>query len=132
MSTRDVNLYGSFEDWFLANIDADGARNLREHGASCGVGGLCYYSESVGLFNAFEDEIERLATDNYDTDIWQIAKQCNSRGITQLKNALVWAAAERLAHTLESQFDMVEIEDEESADEGLTPVEQSTPNLKGN
>lgn len=132
MSIRDVNLYRTFEDWFLANMDADTARDLREHGASCGIGGLCYYSETVGLFNAFEDEIERLATDDYDTEIWQIAKQCDARGITQLKNALVWAAAELLAHTLESQFDTVEIEDDESADEGLTPVEQSTPNLKGN
>lgn len=105
MSTRDVNLYGSFEDWFLANIDADSARDLRHYGASCGVGGLCYYSETVALFNAFKDEIERLATDDYETEIWQIAKQCDVRGITQLKNGLVWEAAERLAHKLERQLD---------------------------
>ena len=132
MSTRDVNLYGTFEDWFLANMDADTARDLREHGASCGIGGLCYYSETVGLFNAFEDEIERLATDDYDIDIWQIAKHCDARGITQLKNALVWAAAERLAHTLKSQLDIEEIEEEESADEVLTHVEQITHSQKGN
>ena len=111
MSTRDVNLYGSFEDWFLANIDVDSARDLREHGASCGIGGLCYYSETVGLFNAFEDEIERLATDAYDTDIWQIAKQCDARGVTQLINAMVWIAAERLAHELKHQ---ISVEQEES------------------
>ena len=104
MSTRDVNLYGSFEDWFLANMDADTARDLREHGASCGIGGLCYYGETVGLFNAFEDEIERLATDDYDTDIWQIAKQCDTRGVTQLINAMVWMAAERLAYKFERHF----------------------------
>lgn len=115
MSTRDVNLYGSFKDWFLANMDADSARDLRDHGASGGVGGLCYYSETVALFNAFEDEIERIATDDYDTEIWQIAKVCDARGITQLKNALVWAAAERLAHALESKFDEIEIEDDEPA-----------------
>lgn len=111
MSTRDVNLYGSFEDWFLANMDADTARDLRKHGASCGIGGLCYYSETVALFNAFEDEIERLATDDYETDIWQIAKNCDARGVTQLKNALVWAAAERLAYTLQDQFDEEEVEE---------------------
>ncbi len=132
MSTRDVNLYGSFEDWFLANMDADTARDLREHGASCGIGGICYYGETVELFNAFENEIEILATDDYETDIWQIAKDCDASSITQLKNALVWAAAERLAHTLESHFDMVEIEDDESEDEGLTPVDQNTLNQKGN
>ena len=111
MSTRDVNLYGSFEDWFLANMDADTARTLREHGASCGVGGLCYYSETVPLFNAFKDEIERVATDDYDIDLWQIAKACDARGVTQLQNALVWAAAERLAHLLEDQFDEEEVEE---------------------
>jgi hypothetical protein len=104
MSTRDVNLYATFEDWFLANIDADSAHDLREHGASCGVGGLCYYSDTVGLFNAFEDEIERLATDDYETEIWQIAKQCDARGVTQLINAMVWIAAERLAHTCRHQL----------------------------
>ena len=104
MSTRDVNQYGSFEDWFFANMDADSARNLREHGAICGIGGLVYYSDTVPLFNAFQDEIEAIATDNYDTDLWQFAKVCDARGITQLKNALVWAAAERLAHTLQHQL----------------------------
>lgn len=132
MSTRDVNLYGSFEDWFLANMDADTARDLREHGASCGIGGLCYYSETVELFNAFGNEIELLAMDDGDMELWEIAKASDAFGITQLKNALVWAAAERLAHTLESHFDMVEIEDDESEDEGLTPVDQSTLNQKGN
>jgi hypothetical protein len=104
MSTRDVNLYGCFEDWFLANIDADSAHELRRHGASCGIGGLCYYSETVELFNAFGNEIERLATDDYDVDLWQIAKASDARGITELKNSLVWIAAERLAHQLKFQL----------------------------
>lgn len=111
MSTRDVNLYGSFEDWFLANMDADTARTLSEHGASCGIGGLSYYSETVGLFNAFEDEIESLATDHFDMNLWQIAKTCDARGVTQLKNALVWAAAERLAYMLQDKFDEEEVEE---------------------
>ena len=114
MSTRDVNQYGSFEDWFLANMDTDSAHTLRNYGAGAGVGGLCYYSETVALFNAFEDEIERLATDNYDIDIWQIAEQCDARGVTQLKNGLVWIAAERLAHTLKNSF---EDEKEEGQDD---------------
>jgi len=129
MSTRDVNLYGSFEDWFLANMDADSARDLRKYGASCGVGGLCYYSETVGLFNAFEDEIERLATDDYDTDIWQIAKQCDARGVTQLKNALVWIAAEKLAHTLKRDLDEIEVAEEES--DGEQDAETSEPCEEG-
>lgn len=119
MSTRDVNLYGCFEDWFLANIDADSAHELRRHGASCGIGGLCYYSETVELFNAFGNEIERLATDDYDVDLWQIAKASDARGITELKNSLVWIAAERLAHQLKFQL----AEQQEESDDDLVVEE---------
>ena len=120
MSIRDVNLYGSFEDWFLANIDADSAHDLREHGANCGVGGLVYYSDTVPLFNAFEDEIETMAMDGYDTELWQFAKGCDARGITQLKNALVWSAAERLAHQFKSHLDAIktEADEEQEINEG--------------
>lgn len=120
MSTRDADSYGSFEDWFLANFDADSARDLREHGAGCGVGGLVYTSETVPLFNAFESEIENLATDDHDAELWQIAKASDARGITQLKNALVWAAAERLAQKLKNHFDASDdaVDAEQEADEG--------------
>lgn len=64
MSTRNLNLYGSFEDWFVANTDADAAHDLREHRASCGVGGLVCYSDTVPLFDAFQDEIESIAMDS--------------------------------------------------------------------
>jgi hypothetical protein len=121
MSTRDVNLYGTFEDWFLANMDADTARDLREHGASCGIGGLCYYSENVELFSAFGDEIELLAMDDGDMELWEIAKASDACGITQLINALVWRAAERLAHNLEDQFDD---QPEEEVEEGESDCEK--------
>ena len=120
MSIRNVNLYGSFEDWFLANMDADSARVLCEHGASCGVGGLVYYGETTALFNAFQDEIETMAMDGYDTELWQFAKACDARGITHLKNALVWAAAEQLAHRFACPWNTMqsEAEDEFFSDTG--------------
>ena len=117
MSTRDVNLYGSFEDWFLANMDADTARELRRHGASCGIGGLCYHGETVALFNAFGNEIELLVIDDGDMELWEIAKACDAGGITQLINAMVWIAAERLAHTLEAHFDEIEEDEDEDGEE---------------
>lgn len=120
MSTRNVNLYGSFEDWFLSNIDADSAHNLREHGASCGVGGLVYYSDTVPLFDTFQNEIETIATDDDETELWQFAKGCDARGVTQLKHALVWAAAERLAFQFKSQLDAIknEADEEQEINEG--------------
>ena len=130
MSTRDVNLYGSFEDWFLANMGVDSARDLREHGASCGVGGLCYYSETVELFNAFGNEIELLAMDDGDMELWEIAKASEAGGITQLINALVWRAAERLAHNLEDQLDEIE-EDEPECDQEGDTAESTFGNREG-
>ena len=115
MSTRDVNLYGCFEDWFLANIDADSAHELRRHGASCGIGGLCYYSETFELFNAVGNAIERSAPADYSVDFWPIAKASDARGITELKNSLVWIAAERLAHQLKFQL----AEQQEESDDDL-------------
>ena len=113
MSTRDVNLYGSFEDWFLANMDADSARVLREYGASCGIGGLIYYSETVALFSSFQSEIETIATEGYDIELWKFARGCGARCMTQLANALVWAAAERLAYQFRSHLDAIENEADE-------------------
>ena len=130
MSTRDVNLYETFENWFLANMDADTARNLREHGASCGIGGLCYYSETLELFNAFGNEIELLAMDDGDMELWEIAKASEAGGITQLINALVWRAAERLAHNLEDQLDEIE-EGEPECDKGDDTAESTFGNREG-
>lgn len=108
MPTRNVNRYGSFEDWFLANMDADSARNLREHGASCGIGGLIYYSETTALFSAFQAEIQTIALEDYATELWDFARRRDARCITMLANALVWAAAEQLAHRFAGNWNSVQ------------------------
>jgi hypothetical protein len=113
MSTRNVNSYKSFVEWFYENIDLESMRTLRDYGASAGVAGLIYCSETTALFNAFKDEIEEIATGNYETELWQIAKRCDSRSITQLVNTLVWEAAERLARGNGAYLD--ELMDEEKS-----------------
>ena len=120
MSTRNVNQYGSFEDWFLANMDPDSARVLREHGASCGVGGLVYYSETTALFSAFQAEIQTIALAGYATELWEFAKRWDARCVTGLANALVWAAAEQLAHRFAGHWNSIESEaqDEVESDAG--------------
>ena len=122
MPTRDVNLYGSFEDWFLANMDAGSARVLREHGASCGVVGLVYYSETTALFSAFQAEIQYLALEGFATDLWDFARRWDARCMTMLANALVWAAAEQLAHRFAGHWNSVqsEAQDEVEADAGAS------------
>ncbi len=112
MSSRDVNSYKSFQEWFYENIDLESMRTLCHYGANAGIGGLCYYSETTALFNVFKDEIEELATRNYETDLWEIARHSDARGITQLINALVWEAAERLAALGLDYLDSVEEEEQ--------------------
>ena len=97
MSTRDVNLYKSFREWFYENVDLESMRTLCRYGASAGIGGLCYCSETTALFNAFKDEIQELATCNYEIELWELARHNDARDITQLINAIVWSAAEKLA-----------------------------------
>ena len=122
MSIKDVNLYGSFEDWFLANMDADSARVLRERGASYGVSGLVYYSETVALFTPFQAEIQYLALEGFATDLWDFARRWDARCMTMLANALVWAAAEQLAHRFAGHWNSVqsEAQDELEADAGAS------------
>lgn len=119
MSTRDVNLYKSFHEWFLANIDADTARTLRDHGASHRIAGLSEYSETVALFSAFRSEICCIAIEPHSRELWKFASWCRAGCMTTLANALVWAAAEQLAHSLKLIFDVMEAKDaEQKSDEG--------------
>ena len=122
MSTRDVNLYKSFQEWFFENIDVETARNLRDHGARCGIDGLRHYSETVALFNAFKNEIVARATHIDETDIWEIAKRCDALGTTQQINALVWTAAEGIAHGYGDYLDELK-EEEERCAKALISVE---------
>ena len=100
-SIRSLESYRSFDHWFLANVDADTARGLREHGAVWGVSAIKTHADAIALFNVFEDAIEQLATDHYEVRLWKIAKASEARRISHLQNTLVMTAIERLAHLLE-------------------------------
>ena len=112
MSTQNVNLYRSFKEWFFETLDLESMRTLRSHGASAGIKGLFNCSETTALFKAFKDEIEEIATGNYETELWVIARDCDARSITQLINALVWTAAEGLAHGVGDYLDELRAEEE--------------------
>jgi hypothetical protein len=100
-SSRSLDSYRSFDHWFLANVDADTARGLREHGAVWGVSAIKTHADAIALFNVFEDAIEQLATDYYQVRLWKIAKASDSHRISNLQYTLVMMAIEQLAHILE-------------------------------
>ncbi len=100
-SFRSLDSYRSFDHWFLANVDADTARGLREHGAVWGVSAIKTHADAIALFTVFEAAIEQLATDHYEVRLWKIAKVSEARRISDLQYTLVMMAIERLAHLLE-------------------------------
>ena len=109
---HECEQYGSFEDWFLNEMDADQVRTLRDYGASCGVGGLIYQSDIWALFDRFGSEIEDLAKEATGGSLGEIVANQGIESVDQLITQLVWAAAEHLAVTLEDEFDADEEEED--------------------
>lgn len=97
----------TFRDWLEENMDADELRDLSEHGASGGFSGLTYYSETVALYDRFEDEIWDAMYEDAPVEGMSILSFMASLGgskdvgsMDQLKNLLVWYMAERTAREI--------------------------------
>ena len=96
--------YGTFEDWFLGEMDAALAQTLRDYGAGCGVAGLINWSDISALFGRFGSEIEDYATDVWGCELWEVAQQRKVCRVGELVTLLVHAAAEHLAVIHEQTF----------------------------
>ena len=84
-------------------FDIDELRDIVDHGMSAGVPGFTYYSETVKVFDEYDDEIQDFLSDwCYDnsmgTSFAFFAPECED--ITQLKNKLVWSYVELKAHQI--------------------------------
>lgn len=88
----------TFREWMQRHLGAEDLRCLSEYGAQAGVPGLIYYRETLGLYEAFAEEIEEIA--QLYGGIGKIAIRSDAYGITQLINALVWTVAEHHARDL--------------------------------
>lgn len=111
--THECENYGTFEDWFLNEIDADQANDLRNYGAGCGLGGLINSYEISALFNRFASEIEDCAKDASGSELWEIAKKREVSSVCELVTLLVHGAAEHLALVHKKMFEEDETAEEE-------------------
>ena len=109
---HECEQYGSFEDWFLNEMDRDQVEALRHYGAGCGVSGLINHYDIWALFDRFGSEIESLAEDATGESPVQSGANAGAESVDQLVTHIVWIAAEHLAVKLEEAF-----EDDEDCDD---------------
>jgi len=111
-----MKAYDNISDYILQNFAKEDIRTLANNGASGGVSGLIYYSETSELYDMFKDDIWSLIEDDiFGTDTTPLQYIANLNGgenVTDdmtLKNLLVWYAFEICA-ALTS--DILEMEDD--------------------
>jgi len=101
----------TFKNWMKANFSKEQLRDIAQHGADAGWGGLTYYSDTAALYSRFADEIwEALVEDaeeyGYRNVFEFIAtfRLADVANRTQVENLLVWYMAERTAQELAEDF----------------------------
>lgn len=115
---RRMNAYDNISGYILQNFEKEDIRTLAKHGASGGVSGLIYYSETSKLYDMFKEDIWSLIEDDiFGTDTTPLQYIANLNGgenVTDdsaLKNLLVWYAFEICASLT---LDIEEMEKEEA------------------
>lgn len=97
----------TFKEWFEDNL-GESAVDIALHGADAGYPCITYTSDTVDVYNQFEDEIyemlnedaDDMGYDNIEMMISQFNRSDMLSSPDQRKNLLVWYACERLAHQL--------------------------------
>lgn len=98
MSKRSLNSYADFDDWFFENLDPYKVRGLQKLGIKSLVGSPCYSYATDDMFEAWGEEIVRIATQKCPyNDIREIVKKYGARSKSRVKNVLVWLAVENQA-----------------------------------
>ena len=104
----------TFRQWLIEQYAEDGntgyntLRDIAEHGADAGFGGLIYTSECRELFDRYGDEIWTMAVDDAESQGFanvaeMIAGFSRSDMLSDLdsfKNLMVWYAAEAIARDI--------------------------------
>jgi hypothetical protein len=111
MDIDDIELYGTFEDWFRASVDHDTAKTLRDNEAWA-VGALNDSYMIWALFERFGSDISDLALAQSGMELWEIVSDRKPMSVGHIMEALIHIAAESLAHSLAHEFEGAEEEDE--------------------
>lgn len=93
----------SFREYIKAEYAEDLA-DIANHGCSGGFSGLCYYAETVTLFDKYRDEIFEILgemADSMGQNIPELIASFNGAAdvgdFAQFANLCVWAATEEIA-----------------------------------
>ncbi len=90
-----------FKKWMIKEFEEDELKDMVTHGVGGGFSGLTYYSETVRLFEKYQDEIFEKLSDTtreqgYD-NIYELLATFNKTHMpwnyTQFANQLVWFMA---------------------------------------
>lgn len=96
MSQKRIIRAKSFRAWFNTHYGKDECRCICEYGASYGPPGLIHYSETNAFYDRFEEEIWKIVLVG-DLTVADLGDKEVLSDPVRFKNAMVWAAAERLA-----------------------------------
>ena len=90
-----------FKQWMLDNYSHNELADMANHGCSGGVGGMTYYTETEALYKRFADDLHLILAEYHDATGENPRYVTEELGdYTRFANAVVWFAAEWIAHEL--------------------------------
>ena len=111
----------TFMDWMRTNYTDEELQNIAQHGASAGFTGMTYFSETTELHDRYENELWNMLADDtvsygHHNVAQFIGEMADVSSMGELKNWIVWYAAESYARTLTGE-EADEPEEAEEVDE---------------
>lgn len=108
-----MNETNQFKQWMIDNYDHNELADIANHGCTGGVGGMIYYTETVALYKRFADDLHAIVAEYHDAvGEWPRYVTDELGDFTRFANAIVWFAAEWVAHEL-TQGEYIEETNEE-------------------
>ena len=95
----------SFKGWMLEQFEPCELRDIAQHGADAGWSGLTYYSDTIELYERFEEDLWGMLIEDADAHglkhpLALVASFAGAAGVESdmaFRNLIVWYAAERVA-----------------------------------
>lgn len=108
----------TFQEWMLEQYTHNQLADLSNHGAQGGFSGMIYYTETTALYDKYCDDIWEMLEEDRESygnsNCLELVASFNGANYVsndeQLKNLLVWYAAERIAYEA-TQGEYVEDDD---------------------
>jgi hypothetical protein len=90
-----------FKQWMIDNFEHNELADIANHGCSGGVSGMIYYTETAALYKRFSDDLHQIVEEYRDATGENPRYVSDELGdFVRFANAMVWFAAEWIAHEL--------------------------------